>query len=47
MTNEEKLEKYHTALVSLYQMLKTPMPNHIHQQYINEVLEAVGEEIES
>lgn len=46
MTDKEKLERYHTALVSLFHMLKTPVPAYLHQKYINEVLEEVGENLE-
>lgn len=47
MTTKDKLERAVTALKSIYHLLKAPMPNSVHQAYINEILEEIGEEIES
>ncbi len=44
MTKDEKISKCIAALGSLFQMLKTRLPNDIHQTYINEILEEIGEE---
>lgn len=43
---EQKTERLIEALRSVYQNMKAPIPNSLHQMYINEVLEEIGEEKE-
>lgn len=43
MNETDKLDRCLTALASLSQMLNIPLPPHIHQMYIKEVIDDLGE----